>query len=280
MIVGFSSGAYLTFILVLIHYAFDYINDPFTNVIDRSCIAALWCKSRNRPSRIWEPFLRIAVLIYSDLELVTGIAILASAFPQLYTNIPTYYWQLAVYLAWFSTHTHLATLTILRQYLRDHPVLRTCRVALMLGNALLLAVALLPTGDRYWMADDHGHFIGGVPAICHFQRLKHASNFTVFKNSGFTMLVSLLILFFGYISRILKLSARASSFMNLWTRTKPGDILRRYLNKTHRRLSRSGAFIWWRGQYVMLETCLVLGRATLDAYESMLWEVCILKVPL
>ena len=270
---GFSSGAYLTFILVLIYYLFGYIDAPFTNIIDRSCIAALWSKPRNRPSRTWEPFLRIAVLIYSDLELITGIAILASAFPQLYTNIPTYYWQLVVYLAWFSTHTHLATLTILRRYLRDHPVLRTCRVAVMLGNAFMLAFALLPTGDRYWMADDHGHFIGGVPAVCHFRRLTHASNFTVFKTSGFTMLVSLLVLFFGYLSRLMKLSVRASAFMKRWTRTKPGEMLRELLNKTYRRINRPRAFFWWHLQYVFLEICLVLGCATLDAYGSMLWEV-------
>ena len=260
---------------MLIYYLFDYIDHSYTNIIDHSCIKAVWRRQNKRPLRAWEPFLRTAVLIYSDLELVTGIAILASSFPQLSTNIPSYYWQIAVYLGWFATTTHLTTLTVLRQYLREHPFLRNCRVLLMVGSALLLAAALLPTGDRYWLVDDNGHFIGGVPAMCHFKRLAHADNFTVLKTPGFAMVVSLLILFFGYTSRLLKLSKGASAFVKRWGRTKPGDKLRKYLDQTIRRLNRPGAFFWWRVQYISLEICLILGRATLDAYGSMLWEVYI-----
>ena len=225
------------------------------------------------PTREWEPFLRKAMFIYSDTQLVMGLAILGSIFPQLYYGLETYYWQIAVYLAWFSSHTHLTTVTCLRQFLRDHPPIRTWRAILMVIMAMMLGAALIPTGDSYWMMDDDEHFLGDVPALCHYKRLKHQGNFSIRETSGFTMTFSLIILFFGYLTRILKLFAVTSNNLRLWMRIKPGDFLKRRLDVWYRRLSNPKASKWWHVPYFILELCLVLGRASLDAWESMLWEV-------
>lgn len=271
--IGFSAAAYITFILVVIYFLFGYVDPPFSNVVDQGCIRLVWRKSKKRPSRVWEPFLRKAILIYSDTQLVMGLAILGSLFPQLTALLPSYYWQIGVYLAWFSSHTHLTSITVLRQFFRDHPPIRAWRVIIMIAMVVLLAVALLPTGDSYWIVDEKGHFIGGVPAICHFRRLTDPTDFSVLQNQGFTMLISLLILFFGYLTRILKLSARATNTLQIWLRVKPGKLVKKGLDACYMRLLGQTPMKRWYVPYVMLESILILGRATYDAYESMLWEV-------
>ena len=143
----------------------------------------------------------------------------------------------------------------------------------MVLMALVLGCALLPTGDRYWIVDDDGHFLGGVPAICHFYRLLTPGDFSVRYNQGFTMMVSFLILFFGYTTRILKLHARATGFCHDLLRVKPGKYLKGKLDAAHLKRVERKASAWRSAQYICLETCLVLGRAAFDAWESMLWEV-------
>lgn len=258
---------------MVIYFLFGYVDPPFCNVVDQGVINFLWRNSKKRPSRTWEPFVRKAILIYSDTQLVVGLAILGSLFPQLVQHLPSYYWQIGVYLAWFSSHTHLTSITVLRKFFRDHPPIRIWRVALMLAMVILLAVALLPTGDSYWIVDQKGHFIGGVPALCHFQRLKDSTDFSVLDNQGFTMLISLLILFFGYTTRILKLSARTTAWIGKWLRVKPGNVIKRGLDACYIRILSQNSTRLWYIPYLTLETLLVLGRASFDAFESMLWEV-------
>lgn len=258
---------------MIAYYVFGYAHSPHTNAIDNRCIDFIWSKVGKRPSESWESVLRTAVLTYSDNQLVTGIGILASAFPQLHTRLPSYYWQMVVYLAWFSSHTHLATLTVLRQHLQERPAIRSWRVILMILTALMLAAALLFTGDRYWMVDDDGHFIGGVPAICHYGRLSHPSNFTILRTPGFTMFASMCLLFFGYSSRILKLSTSATAFLRRTTRTKAGTFLRARLDRAHVRMTAKPARLCLRFRYLFLEVVLILGVAVLDTYESLLWEI-------
>ena len=271
--IGFSAAAYISFILVVMYYIFGYVEPPFSNAVDHGCLELIWKRASKRPSKIWEPFLRKAILVYSDTQLVTGLALLGSLFAQLCVDLPSYYWQIGVYLAWFSSHTHLTSITILRRFLRDHPPIRLWRVVLMLAMVSMLAIALLPTGDSHWMVDHEGHFLGGVPAICHFKRLQDASDFSVLKTQGFTMLVSYLILFFGYATRILKLSAKATETSRQWLRVKPGNIMRGKLDAMYIRYIGVRTSRWWFWPYVLLETLLIVGKACLDAWESTLWEV-------
>lgn len=273
VVIGFSAAAYITFLFVITYYLFGYTHSPYTNAIDHSCIDFVWSKIGKRPSKSWESVLRTAVLTYSDNQLVTGIGILASAFPQLYTKLPSYYWQMVVYEAWFSSHTHLATLTVLRQHLQERPAIRSWRVILMVLTVLMLAAALLPTGDRYWMVDDAGHFIGGVPAICHYRRMSHPSNFTILRTPGATMFASMCLLFFGYSSRILRISTSATTFWRRVVRTRPGNYLRDRLDKAHLQMAAKPPRLRSRLLCLFLETVLVLGVAVFDTYESMLWEI-------
>jgi arginine exporter protein ArgO len=86
----------------------------------------------------------------SDLQIVTGLSILISGFSQLHCGLSTYHWQVLVYLAWFSSLTHLCCLTFLRNYLFNHPGQRLWRLVSMFVIVLMLVVALVPTGYFDW----------------------------------------------------------------------------------------------------------------------------------
>jgi len=62
----------------------------------------------------WANALQIAIITFSDQQSITGISIAIGAFAQISSGISAYHWQTAVNLAWFSTITHLLTLTTLR----------------------------------------------------------------------------------------------------------------------------------------------------------------------
>lgn len=169
----------------------------------------------------------------SDQQIVTGVAILASGYSQLHCGLAVFYWQLVVYLAWFSSLTHLTTLTVLRHYLRQHPAIRLWRICLMVVVILMLGVALLPTGSGMWMDSiqdgfGNGMAVAGYPALCYFQQLRRG---------GFpggdqfpTMMVSLFFLFTSYVARAVKLFEKSSAFARKILRSIPSNSLKRHLD--------------------------------------------------
>ena len=287
---GFLVTAYLTLIIVILYYSIGYVPDEFLNSIDRGIIDTLWRKARSKPTEIWEPTLRNAVLMFSDQQLVTGLALLISGYVQLRCGLSTYHWQTIIYLAWFSSLTHLTTLTFLRQYFRDNPAPRLWRAVLMLVMVTLLGIALLPSGDNWWFTSEDFYFYtdgvptnlvestAGVPALCFFRRLVARSPEERFELEAYTtgsMLISVLVLFSGYLTRLVKLSRKATAFTKLWIRTKPGRKLKSALRTSIQRAEKSNTitFMYWRLQHIVLETAYVLLRACFDIYESTLWEV-------
>ena len=289
---GFLVTAYLTLIIVILYYLVGYVPDEFLNSIDRGIIDTLWRKARSRPTKIWEPTLRNAVLMFSDQQLVTGLALLISGFVQLRCGISSYHWQTIIYLAWFSSLTHLTTLTVLRQYFRDNPAPRLWRAVLMLVLVTLLGFALLPSGDFWWFTSDNSldytpgvptnslpsGLTAGIPALCFFRRLVARSPEERFELEAYTtgsMLISVLVLFSGYLTRLVKLSRKATAFTKILIRTKPGRKLKSALRTSIQRAGKSNTvvFMYWRLQHFVLETAYILLRAFFDIYESILWEV-------
>lgn len=139
----------------------------------------------------------------SDLQFITGIAILFSGFLQLPCGLSTYHWLVLVDLAWFSSLTHLSCLTVLRHHLSSHAFERGWRLCTMGLLATLLAVALGFTGNYSWALDE-GHKDERHPRInsytvCHLR----VSSST---NSAFvSMVLSELLILIGFISRALKM---------------------------------------------------------------------------
>jgi len=80
------------------------------------------------------------VLAQSDLQLVTGIAILVAGFSNP-CSTDMYHFEIVAALAWFSCCTHLVTLQLLKDYLRKHTIVRNLKVTVMLMLLVLLLVA-------------------------------------------------------------------------------------------------------------------------------------------
>ena len=210
--------------------------------------------------------------MFSDQQAVTGIALLASGFAQLNNGIESYHWQVVVYLAWFSSLTHLTTLTILRQYFRVYHVARGWRCVLMLITALMLAVAVLPTGDGLWFtSDDYDASSPAIPALCLFPLLVSSNPQRRFSSKSLStdsMIISIFVLFSGYIIRIIKFSEQATAFSRRWTREKPSGVLKSIREFAEQRLGGLG--------FVPVEVMRVLLHALSEIFASMLWEVRII----
>ena len=267
---GFVATAYLTLLFVSVYYSIGGVHEDFLNEIDRGLIGMLWRRAHSKPVKTWEPTLRTAVLMFSDQQLVTGIALLISGYAQLRCGLSAYHWQMILYLAWFSCLTHLTTLTMLRKYFRDNPGPRLWRAALMLVMVTMLGFGLLPSGDGLWLYEP------SIPALCYFRRLIARSPEERFEFDPYntvSMLISILVLFSGYLTRLIKLSEQATAFTKLWIRTKPGKMLKNALNTSSHRAEKPNAVIYWRLIHLILETVYFLLRGYSDIYESILWEV-------
>ena len=87
-----------------------------------------------------------------------------------------------------------------------------------------------------------------------------------------SMVISVLVLFSGYLTRLIKLFESASVFTKLWIRTKPGRVLKRALKNSindggSHRVGKS-----WKLKYLALEMLYVILLACFEIFESVLWE--------
>ena len=261
--------AYLTMLIMVAYYFLDYVPNHFMSRIDKGLVDFVWRKAIAKPSVKWEHTLRYAVLTYSDQQLVTGIAILAGAFSQLGCGLAIYSWQIVVYLAWFSSLTHLTTLTFLRQFFRSHPAARVWRVSLMMIMFGMLITGLLPTGSYLYRGQSQ-------QAICVFQGLASPGTGYSFLDGPVQlvqMIISIIVLVLSYFTRLIKLFNPASDLSTRWIRTKPGNAIKSRLARANRRKAAAEFKLFWRLISMILETIYVMLRACFDIYESILWEV-------
>lgn len=261
------------------------VQEQDLNILDQKFLRTIRRMAHFAPSPEWKEPLGDAVLMFSDQQIVTGIALLASGYSQLPNGLEAFYWQLVVYLAWFSSFTHLTTLTVLRNYFQKHPATRLWRIGLMIVTVALLAIALLPTGNQWWLSTNPLRGGGevdtlGVPALCFFQARNFnsqafygMSSYELVITKPPSMIISILVLFFGYVSRMVKLWPEASGFTKTWLRTKPGDAIKRALRASNNRSRQPNANIYWKLRRMGFEIIYIVTLAHLAIWDSMLWEV-------
>jgi hypothetical protein len=146
----------------------------------------------------------------SDAQIVTGLSILIGGFSQINCGLSIFHWHMVVRLAWFSSVTHLTTLTFLRRYIQDNGAIRILRLVLMLVLMLMLAVALIPTGGECGLENyergypstygdtsiDELRYFGfqpvypGSPVKCCFLAMSDKAGFIGTKNKFDVMMVS------------------------------------------------------------------------------------------
>lgn len=279
MLIGFAATAYSTFLLCVAYYLFDHKH--VSNPVDEKCIGRFnRLFNQSRPAEKWAKALEAAVLTFSDQQIITGIAILVSGYSQLRGGLAVYYWQLTVDLAWFSSITHLTTLTCLRYYFQERRGLKFLRLICMAVSAGMLSCAVASTGYL-----GGGNFSYDYPAWCLFHRkfLRTATgkgygyteedDWAGYYNTDYVALV-LLFLCASYGARVIQLfpsgmdKLRESCHARLSTFAQ-GQLLEyktRALGNTFR--------TYWALVYTLTLGIYCIVKAAVDLYSSMLWEVC------
>lgn len=281
VLIGFVATGYLTLLLVLAYYILGFVEAQFLNPIDRGCLRYVRRIIKPRSTTRRASTLRKAVLMYSDQQLVTGIALLIGGFSQLHYGLDAYHWQILVYLVWFSSLTHLTTLTVLRQYFRENPALRLWRAGFMLVTVIMLGIALVPTGNSLWLPVvlyDSKWTLAGIPVLCYYESdappyVAHGRG----RGPSSAMTVSVLVLFFGYLTRLVKLSSKAAAFNKHYLRTAPGMTWKRWLARCGS-VNRPGAkYLLLKVVYIIMETIYICLHGWYEVYDSILWEVSFWK---
>jgi hypothetical protein len=287
IITGFMATAYITLLMVIIHYLFDH--EETQNPVDRVIIdgaARLWrlfISNRNKPSKEWSKVIESAVLMFSDQQLVTGIGVLVSGYSQIPCALSTYHWQIVVYLAWFSSLTHLTTLTALRSFFRRQPILAYWRIVFMGCTIILLATALGPTG---YISQN---FDPAMPALCLFSQSGYdqasmSPSLNAINDQDYPMqsfnwlfiLVSVLFLLVSYVSRVINLFVITSSAAERYMRILPGDFWKEIVlgclelsKSSDRTILRS----FWSYLAIIMMAIYVIMKVFFELGQSMLWEV-------
>ena len=168
------------------------------------------------------------MLCMSDLQIVTGLSILISGYVTLGAGLSIYHWQVIVYLAYFSTLTHMGCLTFLRSYLYHHPGQRIWRVWSMVVTAIMLVVAIVPTGSFVW-TDKHKTPTVGSQAKCYFRNRFYDS-----QNMDFwSMLTSVFLISVSFATRVCRAYEFISEGIVKTIRTKLSGTLRSGLRKIY-----------------------------------------------
>lgn len=140
--------------------AIAHVLRPAKHALKRSKMFRLHVMHVPREIRV-EALLRF-LLVNSDQQLVTGLAVLVGGLARRFVHywqplqrycdrrltasrctLTGYECQITTSLGWFSTVTHLATLTVLTNYFRDHPEVLLLRLIGMWATLVLLCFSLV-----------------------------------------------------------------------------------------------------------------------------------------
>jgi hypothetical protein len=179
VILAFLISAYVSFFVVLGAYLFGLVEPKLLSAAD---VRFMRIQSRIDHYSQLHQLLQHAILVLSDQQIVTGIAIMAAGFVGLRSgDTDVYHYQIVLYLAWLSSSVHLSALTFLRPFLESHPAVRSWRLVGMVVLFFMLIVGLVPTVSYDWgiinISDPTDASIGkddltgwGIPARCFWAR--------------------------------------------------------------------------------------------------------------
>lgn len=287
--IGFGASAYLTLVFCIAYFLLD--REGNTNAVDQLVIETLsaplgWRK--RRPSDKWSQALQNAVLTFSDLQIVTSISLAVSGYSQLYCQLAFYDAQLVFDLVWFSSITHLATLTSLRRYFRERPVLRLWRIICMGITAGMLSYALIFMAYQPVFPDGtdwSSPMFLAYPAWCflHLHELDNAVK--AYSQVGHTahgsynrpyIVLIMTFLVVSFFTRTIRLFPKASGKIRTIFCTKPSQALKNKLARLKHRVKcakTTSVRRFRRLSYKSLLSFYCLLESTLEIFTSSSWEV-------
>lgn len=281
VILAFLVTAYATLFFTICAYWGGLVPDELLNAVDKKIFKA---RSERRPG--WSEAFREGIRAFSDQQIVTGIAVLASAFATVNT-ISVYHWRTVVYLGWMSSNVHLTTLTVLRRVLQSNSAARTLRLTGMMVLLILLVMALVPTSSNnfsaaisntaylgYWYSTDPA-FNPADPAFCFWQ---HRYMDGVSKDS----ILSFIMLAGSYSWKVMSLFGSTHRVAKQVLRDKPAQTVPHLIKK---------AAVWRNSQhrlvycvtawpYSLLVGLYVSYIAVFDFFDSFASSMAILTVSL
>jgi hypothetical protein len=119
-------SAYVSFVVVFAAYLFGFLEPE---LLSPANVRLMRIRSRIDIHPRLHRLLQHAILVLSDQQIVTGIAIMATDFVGLRsgeTNV--YHYQIVLYLAWLSSSVRLSALTFLRPFMESHTAVRSWRL--------------------------------------------------------------------------------------------------------------------------------------------------------
>lgn len=268
-----------TLVAIVVAYFLDLIRDegPYGLLNDLDIRIIQWSKSFFRHQESPSPpnksinkiglrdALERFVLALSDQQIITGLAICIIGYSK-HCYMSTYHFFVIIASAWFSSTTHLSTLTLLQHYLFQHPGLKYTRLVGMFALYIMLFVGLLVLYTSRSFQ---------VPVQC---RLKYIS---LSGNKRLSYLTAILLFFFltiTYISKFVKLCFSGYSvvmklvFRNQHadSRLQTSDFRRRYYTDRLANLPRSRSSNIFR---LAQKYRIIFNFVYLEFLDSFLWQI-------
>lgn len=228
-------------------------------------------------------------LAIGDLQILTGLSILISGYIQLSKDLSAYHWMVIVDLAWFSSLTHLACLTLLRNFFFNHPLQRMARLSFMGVLAILLVVGLSFTGHYAWLSLNYDNLsfeisvvLSGYPTYTDLTTIAYPATCRSIPNPirhpttwvYSSMVVSIVLIAFGFLGRVIKLHEFLSVSLCARLRSWASIPMRRFLRYAFSRccLDRSPTSLRRTLVYRPLLTVFIVAELCLDWWSSFLLE--------
>ncbi|KAF2135197.1 uncharacterized protein K452DRAFT_363295 [Aplosporella prunicola CBS 121167] len=158
----------------------------------------------NKSSEAFESF----ILAMSDQQLVSQLAILIVVWLK-FCDISVYTFEVATALAWLSWTTHLATLSTIHRYFKEHPLALALRLILMAVFLLLLQVALIIMFTKLAGSQPFLRFACVISGSHYGTTTRYSVLFTIF--TILDLIVMLFWIFHAYTQRLVILMTKHRS---------------------------------------------------------------------
>lgn len=276
MFYSFFVTAYAAFICCVLKLILDHLQNHVKEHSGQS----------NPNLERWSLALRGAVISFGDQQLLVGISLLVAGFSHLRLGIATYHWESVVNQAWFSTVTHLITLTAMKDELPKSQRLNPLRIVRLICMGILISmliVALYPMG---WV-NSPTYYPDSFPAWCYYAkdldwrrniawesptRENTADDWELIDKTDYNWLycaLSCLLLLYTFLTRVLWLQ---TDRLRLFKKSKDAIFTRferRFSELRDKRKDTPFAQV----SYLIFTYYYAILVSSVDLYSSTLWEV-------
>ncbi|KAL8791168.1 MAG: hypothetical protein Q9195_006007 [Heterodermia aff. obscurata] len=285
ILIAFLATAYGIFLWMVVAYYCRWLPASLLGQVDEFIF--------RRPARNWEsppPWqnaVNQSILGFADMQLATGVGILIAAFSTI-SDLSVYHYQVAIYLAWISSNTHLTAVSLLQAEFRENKtrsLARRLRLGGMAFLSVMLLIALVPTASYNWVAlitrnQQHGHAYtilhksalssAGVPARCFWQR-------QYFGHPTPDAAWSFIILIFSYLWKAMLLFESSHRFLKRTCQERMRRSLRIYLDRISSELKDHPLepSLWLTLKYKVALCLYVAVWALFELAQSFVVSLCI-----